>query len=87
VVNREANWNDNIEETGQDGWTITKELPLPKKLTKCLQDCSVHGIKIRHKVKLTVALKNPDGHVSEVRSISTAKRARADLLSFFFFTA
>ncbi|KAK9779990.1 putative Arrestin C-terminal-like domain-containing protein [Seiridium cardinale] len=67
-VNREENWNDNIEETGQDGWTVTKELPLPKKLTKCLQDCSVHGIKIRHKVKLTVALKNPDGHVSELRA-------------------
>lgn len=65
-VNRDDNWNDNIDETGQDGWAITKELPLPKKLTKCLQDCSVHGIKIRHKVKLTVALKNPDGHISEV---------------------
>ncbi|KAI1872376.1 hypothetical protein JX265_001367 [Neoarthrinium moseri] len=67
-VNREQNWQDNIEETGQDGWTVTKELPLPKKLAKCLQDCSLHGIKIRHKVKLTVALKNPDGHVSELRA-------------------
>lgn len=68
-INKEDNWNDNIEETGQDGWTVSKELPLPKKLTKCLQDCTVHGIKIRHKVKLTVALKNPDGHISEVRPV------------------
>jgi arrestin-related trafficking adapter 4/5/7 len=45
---------------------VNRELPLPKKLVRCLQDCSVHGIKIRHKIKLTVALKNPDGHVSEV---------------------
>ncbi|KAK6214403.1 hypothetical protein LQW54_004452 [Pestalotiopsis sp. IQ-011] len=67
-VNRDESWNDNIDETGQDGWAVNKELPLPKKLTKCLQDCNVHGIKIRHKVKLTVALKNPDGHISELRA-------------------
>lgn len=66
-VKREEHWHDEIEETGQEGWAVSKELPLPRKLTKCLQDCSVHGIKIRHKLKLTVALKNPDGHVSEVR--------------------
>ena len=65
-VSREEHWHDNIEETGQEGWAVTKELPLPKKLNQCVQDCHVQGIKIRHKVKLTVALKNPDGHVSEV---------------------
>ncbi|EMR64812.1 putative arrestin domain-containing protein [Eutypa lata UCREL1] len=68
-VDREQHWQDNIEETGQEGWALNKELPLPKKLTKCIQDCTAQGIKIRHKVKLTVALKNPDGHVSEVRFI------------------
>lgn len=70
-INKDENWNDNIDESGQDGWMLRKELPLPKKLTKCLQDCAVHGIKIRHKVKLTVALKNPDGHVSEVSTLCT----------------
>ncbi|KAK7744763.1 hypothetical protein SLS62_010066 [Diatrype stigma] len=65
-VDREQHWRDNIEETGQEGWALTRELSLPKKLSKCIQDCNVQGIKIRHKVKLTVALKNPDGHVSEV---------------------
>ncbi|RYP43335.1 hypothetical protein DL770_011727 [Monosporascus sp. CRB-9-2] len=67
-VNRDEHWQDNIEETGQEGWLVTKDLPLPKRLTKCIQDCNVHGIKIRHKVKLTVALKNPDGHISELRA-------------------
>ncbi|KAI1079926.1 arrestin [Whalleya microplaca] len=67
-VTRENHWHDNIEETGQEGWVVHKELPLPKRLTKCLQDCSVHGIKIRHKLKLTVGLKNPDGHISELRA-------------------
>jgi hypothetical protein len=42
-------------------------MPLPKRLSKCLQDVDVHGIKIRHKVKFNIALHNPDGHVSEVR--------------------
>lgn len=68
-VHREEHWRDEIEETGQEGWALTKDLPLPKKLSQCLQDCNVQGIKIRHKVKLTVALKNPDGHVSEVCSV------------------
>ncbi|KAI1374445.1 hypothetical protein F4677DRAFT_455448 [Hypoxylon crocopeplum] len=67
-VDREHHWHDNIEETGQEGWVIDRELPLPKRLSRCIQDCSVHGIKIRHKLKLTVALKNPDGHISELRA-------------------
>ncbi|KAI1387962.1 uncharacterized protein F4822DRAFT_430712 [Hypoxylon trugodes] len=67
-VTRENHWRDNIEETGQEGWVITRELPLPKRLSKCIQDCAVHGIKIRHKLKLTVALRNPDGHISELRA-------------------
>lgn len=65
-TNREEHWHDNIADTQQEGWVMTKDLPLPKKLAKCVQDCHVQGIKIRHKVKLTVALKNPDGHISEV---------------------
>ncbi|KAI0025958.1 arrestin [Xylariomycetidae sp. FL0641] len=67
-VHRDQHWRDNIEETGQEGWLVNRDLPLPKKLSKCIQDCTVHGIKIRHKLKLTVALKNPDGHVSELRA-------------------
>lgn len=65
-VTREKHWHDIIEETGQEGWVMTQHLPLPKKLNRCIQDCTVQGIKIRHKLKLTVALNNPDGHTSEV---------------------
>ncbi|KAI8944537.1 arrestin [Xylaria longipes] len=67
-VTREKHWQDLIEETGQEGWVINHELPLPKKLNRCIQDCHAQGIKIRHKLKLTVALNNPDGHVSELRA-------------------
>jgi hypothetical protein len=61
-------WRDTIDETGQDGWVMTKTLPLPRSLGQCIQDMHHHGIKIRHKLKLTVALQNPDGHVSELRA-------------------
>lgn len=67
-VTREDHWFNMIEDTGQDGWALTKHLNLPKRLRQCVQDLDHHGIKIRHKIKLTVALKNPDGHISEVSS-------------------
>ena len=49
---------------------LQKLLPLPKQLSKCLQDAEVCGIKIRHEVKLNIALHNPDGHISDVSSLS-----------------
>lgn len=67
-VTREEHWSDMIEDTGQDGWALTKQLNLPRKLRQCVQDLNHHGIKVRHKIKLTVALKNPDGHISELRA-------------------
>ncbi|GAP91271.1 putative carbon catabolite repression protein [Rosellinia necatrix] len=67
-VSHTTHWHDMIEETGQEGWVVNQELPLPKKLNQCIQDCTVQGIKIRHKLRLTVALNNPDGHVSELRA-------------------
>lgn len=65
-VNREEHWQDMIEDTGQEGWVIEKPLSLPKKLRQCIQDLNHHGVKVRHRIKLTVALQNPDGHISEV---------------------
>jgi hypothetical protein len=65
---RECCWHDMIEDTGQEGWTLDKNLDLPRKLRQCVQDLNHNGIKVRHKMKLTVALKNPDGHVSELRA-------------------
>ncbi|KAI1435421.1 arrestin domain-containing protein [Xylaria sp. CBS 124048] len=67
-VTREKHWQDVIEETEQEGWIVHHELPLPKRLLRCVQDCTVEGIKIRHKLKVNVALTNPDGHVSELRA-------------------
>ncbi|KAK5995130.1 putative HECT-type ubiquitin ligase-interacting protein creD [Cladobotryum mycophilum] len=67
-VNRDEHWHDMIEDTGQEGWTMNKPLNLPKKLRQCVQDLNLHGIKVRHKIKLTVALRNPDGHISELRA-------------------
>ncbi|KAM4062894.1 hypothetical protein HRG_007713 [Hirsutella rhossiliensis] len=67
-VNPEEHWQDMIEDTGQEGWSLNKPLNLPKRLRQCIQDLNHHGIKVRHKIKLTVALKNPDGHVSELRA-------------------
>ncbi|KKA26405.1 hypothetical protein TD95_001402 [Thielaviopsis punctulata] len=67
-ITREQHWRDTLEETGQEGWYVEKKLPLPKKLRECVQDLSHHGIKIRHKMKLTISLKNPDGHISELRA-------------------
>ncbi|KAH6640498.1 hypothetical protein F5144DRAFT_97185 [Chaetomium tenue] len=73
-VTREEHWQDVIQDSGsegwegQEGWVVNTSLNLPKKLTKCLQDVNAKGIKIRHKLKLVVALNNPDGHVSELRA-------------------
>ncbi|KAJ6442047.1 arrestin domain-containing protein [Purpureocillium lavendulum] len=67
-VNREDHWQNMIEDTGQEGWVLVKPLSLPKRLRQCIQDLNHHGIKVRHKIKLTVALKNPDGHISELRA-------------------
>ncbi|PFH60597.1 hypothetical protein XA68_10698 [Ophiocordyceps unilateralis] len=67
-VDHRHHWHDMIEDTGQEGWTLKKPLKLPKRLRQCIQDLNHHGIKVRHKIKLTVALKNPDGHISELRA-------------------
>ncbi|CAK7219281.1 hypothetical protein SBRCBS47491_003793 [Sporothrix bragantina] len=67
-VSREEHWQEMIEDTGQEGWVVNSSLDLPRKLGKCVQDVNVHGIKVRHKLKMVVALKNPDGHVSELRA-------------------
>ncbi|KAI3537329.1 arrestin [Colletotrichum paranaense] len=67
-VERDEHWHDTIEDTGQEGWMVEKKLNLPKRLRQCVQDLNHNGIKVRHKLKLVVALKNPDGHISELRA-------------------
>lgn len=65
-VNRAEHWQDVMEETGQEGWVVHAPLHLPKRLRECVQDVNTSSIRIKHKLRLNVALKNPDGHVSEV---------------------
>lgn len=62
----EDHYQDVLNEHGQDGYVFNHNLPLPKRLRRCLQDVDIHGIKIRHKVKFNISLHNPDGHISEV---------------------
>lgn len=82
-INKEDHWNDMIEDSGQEGWVLNTQLDLPRKLGKCMQDTNVHGIKIRHKLKLVVALHNPDGHVSEVSGLGATRLQRSHLLTHF----
>ncbi|KAJ4293733.1 hypothetical protein N0V88_005241 [Collariella sp. IMI 366227] len=67
-VTREEHWRDVVNDDGQEGWDVETTLDLPKKLTRCLQDVNSKGIKVRHKLKVVVALHNPDGHISELRA-------------------
>lgn len=51
-----------------EGFELSRFLELPKSLSKCVQDCNVKGIKVRHKLRFNVQLQNPDGHISELRA-------------------
>lgn len=55
-----------IDEAGQEGWLIHQTIPLPSTLTRCVQDVETMGIRVRHKIRYTIQLTNPDGHLSEV---------------------
>ncbi|ORY81456.1 or S-antigen, N-terminal domain-domain-containing protein [Protomyces lactucae-debilis] len=58
---------DNLDKNVPN-WDIDESLTIPSSLNKCTQDCEVVHIKIRHKLKFTVGLQNPDGHISELRA-------------------
>ncbi|EGV66018.1 hypothetical protein CANTEDRAFT_119083 [Yamadazyma tenuis ATCC 10573] len=52
-----------------DKWELQTFLTVPPSLSKCCQDCDIlTNIKVRHKIKFTIGLVNPDGHVSELRA-------------------
>ncbi|GEQ66849.1 hypothetical protein JCM33374_g512 [Metschnikowia sp. JCM 33374] len=52
-----------------DRWEITTFLKVPPNLSKCTQDCDIQThLKVRHKLKFVIGLKNPDGHTSELRA-------------------
>lgn len=53
----------------KDKWEVRTFLNLPASLRQMTQDCDIGSlIKIRHKLKFSIGLINPDGHVSELRA-------------------
>ncbi|KAF3285920.1 hypothetical protein TWF970_009490 [Orbilia oligospora] len=61
-------WEDPPSDEDDGSWILNEKIFLPQTLAKCLQDCEVGKIKIRHKLKFAIQLKNPDGHISELRA-------------------
>ncbi|KAK6526994.1 hypothetical protein TWF281_010190 [Arthrobotrys megalospora] len=61
-------WENPPSDEDDGSWILHERIFLPQTLAKCLQDCEVGKIKIRHKVKFAIQLKNPDGHISELRA-------------------
>lgn len=54
---------------GRDEWIINKDFMMPTSLSKCTQDVQISTfISVTHKLKFTVSLINPDGHLSELRA-------------------
>ena len=66
---------------GQDGYLFSGMLDMPKSLHQCRQTVDLLGIKIKHKLKFNVKLRNPDGHISEV-SNTTSKFSCGPLTRF-----
>ncbi|KAK9460539.1 uncharacterized protein V1516DRAFT_676988 [Lipomyces oligophaga] len=57
------------DEQPESVWSIRDFFAIPPSLSKCTQDCDIPGyIEVRHKLKFAISLKNPDGHVSELRA-------------------
>ena len=67
--------SNNIETqdiNGQDGYSFTREVPIPRNLQKCVQTVAERNLKIKHEVRFTISLHNPDEHISEVIHLSLA---------------
>ncbi|KAH7239884.1 hypothetical protein B0J15DRAFT_502929 [Fusarium solani] len=62
----DEDWQDCIEETGEEGWVMTRTLDIPRRLCECIQDLEVQGIKVKHKIKVFIPLRNLDGHMSKL---------------------
>lgn len=61
-----GDYDDTDEGSGR--WLLDAHISLPKSLSKCVQDCEVGRIKVRHKLRVSVQLHNPAGHTSELRA-------------------
>lgn len=61
----------NNDEAGQECFEFSRSMRLPTSLRECMQDVDFQGLKIRHHLKFSVSLLNPDGHKSEVCGLLT----------------
>lgn len=60
--------DDMLREQCQDRYLLERMLLLPKRLSKCMPDTDACGIKVRHRVRASLTIHNPDGRISEVSS-------------------
>lgn len=51
-----------------DYWQDQIMVKIPDSLGECTQDCDLNCIRVHHKLRLSISLLNPDGHVSELRN-------------------
>lgn len=66
VVPKPADDDANFQ---MDKWEVETFLRVPPSLSECTQDCDIlNNVKVRHKIKFSIGLINPDGHVSELRA-------------------
>lgn len=63
----------------ENDWNIHGYIEVPNSLDRCTQDCDASFIRVKHRhvtfyilancsVKFVIGLRNPDGHVSEIRA-------------------
>lgn len=63
----------------EDDWNVHGYIEVPNSLDRCTQDCDGDFIKVKHRyvrhvilanasIKFVIGLRNPDGHVSEIRA-------------------
>lgn len=50
-----------------EGYVFDRKLDLPRNLRECMQSADTGGFKIKHLLEFNIHLRNPDGHMSEVR--------------------
>ena len=69
TIHGSEHWKAKMDGNGQAGWVVETFVSLPRKLSKCVQDVDTERIRIRHKLKLVMSLRNPDKHISELQGI------------------
>ena len=67
--NRVEHKHDTFDDTEHTTWIAIEWLRLPTTFSQYTRDLTHGGIKIRHRIDVSVTLINPDGHVSAVSEI------------------